>query len=97
VLGQLATAGGGVGGFPFFFCKRDIDLAVVVGLVDAGTGCEVGQLAEVDVELYGAAFDGNALDAGAPGWVGMPRRAGGGSGGVGVGDDGAGGDALTGF
>ena len=87
VLGQLAAAGGGVGRLPFVFGERGVDLAVVVRLVDSRAGGEVGQLAQEDVELDGAAFDGNALDLSAPGGIGGVAEQAEGLAGIGVGDD----------
>ena len=80
---------------PFVFGERRIDLAVVVGLIRSRTGREVGQFAQMHVELDGASFDGNAFDAGAPLAVGRVAEKAEGLARVGVGDDGGRGDALS--
>src|SRR6185503_20899723 len=63
VVREFAAAGCGVAGFPFVFGKRGVDLAVVMRLVGSRTRVEVGEFTKVDVELDGAAFDGNLSDA----------------------------------
>src|SRR6202050_3152337 len=68
--GQFAAARSRESFAPLGFGERRVDLAVVVRLIGAGTRGEFGQFAEQNVELDGAAFDGNALDAGAPSRVG---------------------------
>ena len=66
VVGEFAAAGCCEGGFPFGVREGRVDLAVVVRGVGARARGEVGELVEEDVELDGAAFDGDALDLIAP-------------------------------
>ena len=97
VFGQFAAPRRRVAGLPLVFCKRRVDLAVVVRFVDAGARREVGQLAQMDIELHRAAFDGDLLDARAPRGIGgfteqLQRLAR-----IGIGDDGARRDAFAAF
>ncbi len=69
VVGDFAVASGGEAGFPFGFGERGVDLAVVMGLIGAGAGGEVGQLAQEHVKLHGAAANGNGLHPGSPACV----------------------------
>ena len=62
VLGQVAALCGVEGGLPLSMGEGCVDLAVVVWLVLARAGKEVGQLAQKDVELNGAAPDGNGFN-----------------------------------
>ncbi len=95
--GQFAAACRGKAGTPFGLGERDVDLAVVMRLVGAGARGEVGQLAEQDVELDGAALDGDAFDMRAPVGVGRGAEQAQRDARVGVGDDDGSGDALAAF
>ena len=58
MLGEFSLAAGGKAGFPFRVGQGRVDLAVVVGLVLAGTREKVGQLAQQHIQLHGAALNG---------------------------------------
>src|SRR4051794_2038448 len=68
-FGQAAFPSGFIGGLPFVFAKRCVDLPEVMSFAAARPSPKIGQFAQPDIQLESAPFDRDGLPLLPPVWI----------------------------